>query len=266
MPSRTFAIVALPLAVFVAAPAAAQPVLLRLTPPAGQVTHYRTVNESWVRLPDAPAGDTTRPYARQTTWTTRTVTSLEGQTRVVTTLVDSSASVMPAMGGMTPAGDMLRGMRLVQRIDPRGRILSTDVTPPPGLDTAMARRIGENAGNASTVMPERAIRPGETWTDSMVMAPTGGVARPGGGFRMRYTLERVEHRGGARVAVISLQGVLQGDSAETAGAPAGTMTGELALDLDAGRLVRSTTELQVKLQMPSGTVPMRITSLMEAQP
>ncbi len=266
MSVRRPALLVLPLAVCAAAPAAAQAVLLRMAPPAGQVTHYRTVNQSWVRLPGDSSADTTRPYAEQTTWTTRTVGGLEGETRLVTTVVDSSATVMPSLGGAPPGGDLLRGMRLTQRIDTRGRILSTDVTPPPGLPATMARRIADNASRASTVLPERAIRPGETWTDSMPMAAPDSGAEAPSAFRMTYTLQRIEHAGGARIAHIRLSGVVPADSAHPDQPAPGPMTGELAIDLEAGRLVRQTTEVVVPLQMPNGTVPMRITSLMEALP
>jgi len=240
----------------------AQSVLLRVTPPVGQATHYRSVTESWMQIPGMPAGDSTQPTMTQTMFTTRTVTRMEGAARIITTVVDSSRQDMAGMGGM--GGDMLRGMTTTQRVDPRGNVLSTDVTPPPGAppEMAQAMRQGGASARGAAVMPERAIQPGETWTDSMTIPVGAGQQTV---FHVTYRLERVERQGGARIAIVSWQGTVRSDSAAVLGA-GGTMTGQLALDLDAGRLTSSTTEMHITVQTPQGTMPIRSKSTMQVVP
>jgi len=241
----------------------AQTVLLRVTPPVGQATHYRSVSETWMQIPGMPAGDSTQPTMTQTMFTTRTVTGMDGTARVITVVVDSSRQEMGGMGGMG-GGDMLKGMTTTQRVDPRGTVLSNDVTPPPGAPPMMAQAIRQNAGAArsAAVMPERAIQPGETWTDSMTIAVGPGQQTV---FHVTYKLDRVERQAGARIAIVSWQGTVRSDSA-AAGSAGGTMTGQLALDLDAGRLTSSTTDMRITAQTPQGAIPVRTRSTMQLVP
>lgn len=256
-----------------AAPARAQEITLRLTAPVGQVTHYRTVNQTWMQFPGMPVGDTTLPATQQTIYTTRTVTGLDGTARVVTTVVDSSkmeAPGMPAMAGMMGGGrDMLRGMSTTQKIDPLGRVLSTDITPPPGIPAQFAQNIARGSGRNSPVMPEGAIKPGDTWTDTMATAAPEGRGMPAETkIRIAMRFDRVERQGGARFAVISMNGTIQSDTAGAAGEGLinGTMTGEVAVELEAGRIARSTSDLHAVAQSPRGTMPLRIKTVMEALP
>jgi hypothetical protein len=242
--------------------AQAQPVLLRVTPPVGQATHYRSVTQSWMQIPGMPAGDSTQPTMTQTLFTTRTVTGMDGTARIITTVVDSSRQDMGGMGGM--GGDMLRGMTTTQHVDPRGNVLSTDVTPPPGAPPMIAQAMRQGGGSArgAAVMPERAIEPGATWTDSMTIPVGAGQQTV---FHVTYKLERLERLGGARVATVSWQGTVRSDSAAMGGA-GGTMTGQLTLDLEAGRLTSSTTEMHITTQTPQGAMPIRSKSTMQVVP
>jgi len=243
----------------------AQAVLLRVTPPVGQATHYRSVTESWMQIPGMPAGDSTKPTMTQTLFTTRTVTGMDGTARIITSVVDSSRQDMGAMGGMGGmGGDMLRGMTTTQHVDPRGNVLSTEVTPPPGAPPMMAQamRQGGAVARGAAVMPERAVQPGESWTDSMTIPIGAGQQTV---FRVTYKLERVERQGGARAAVVSWQGTVRSDSAATPGA-AGTMTGQLALDLDAGRLISSSMEMRITAETPQGAMPIRSKTTMQTLP
>lgn len=252
------------------APAGAQEVTIRFTPPVGQTTHYRSVNQTWMQIPGMAAADPTVPTTQVTMYMTRTITGMDGTARVVTTVVDSAKSEtpgMPGMAGMMGGRDMMRGMSTTQKIDPMGRVLSTDVTPPPGLPPQFAQRLSQNAGRGNPAMPERAVKPGDTWMDSMTTAtPAGRGQQAETKIRMTLRLERVEQRGSARIAVISLTGTVQGDSTGAAAMTGGTMTGEYEVDLDAGRIGRSTTDLNAVMQSPRGTMPIRIKSTMEALP
>ena len=249
------------------AQAHAQAVLLRVTPPVGQVTHYRTLSQTWMQIPGMTSSDTTQPTVTQTMFTTRTVTGMDGTAHVVTLVVDSSQRQMPGMGGMGPGGDMLRGMITTQHVDSRGRVLSSVVTPPPGAPPMVAQAMQRSGARGTPAMPERAVSPGETWTDTMSMPLGGGRgAQAATTFVMTYKLERVERRGGGRVAVVSMDGAVHTDSASAAGATVGTMTGEIAFDLDAGRVLRMLMDMSARVQTQQGVLPVRAKTTMELQP
>lgn len=243
-------------------PAAAQPVRLRFTPPVGQVTHYKSVSQTWMQIPGLSAGDTSAPAMTQTLYTTKRVTAMDGANRVVTTMVDSSTREVPSMSGMMPAGDPLRGMLTTQRIDERGHIVAWELTPPPGLppQVADALKRGGNASSSGNVLPQAAVKPGDTWADSMEITLGGG---PGAGgpthLRITYRLDGVEQRAGARVALISMTG------SEAAGAGA-TVSGQVTMELGSGRIIRSTRDISGQVQGPSGTLPIRIRVVTEALP
>jgi hypothetical protein len=235
-----------------------QAVQLRFTPPVGQVTRYRTVNQVW------SSGDTSAAPVLSTMYWTRTVMAMDGANYVVKTVTDSTATVMPGGGGGQPGrgGDPMRGMAITQHMDPRGHVLSSEVTPPPGLPPFVANMLQRNAGstnNRSTaVMPEGAISPGYTWTDSMVTSASAGRGRSlQVVYIVTYKFERVEREGGARVAVISMNGTQQGGLT-------GTVTGEFALDLDGGRLAHMSTNMTV--QPSEGGSPMQMKTTMETLP
>jgi hypothetical protein len=252
-----------------AAPVRAQAVLLRLAPPVGQATHYRTVTRTWVQIPGMTSGDTTEPTMQQTLFSTRSVTGVEGSVRTVTTVVDSSRMEMGPMGGGMPPGDLLRGMTTTQQIDEWGRVLSTQVTPPPGLPPQMAQGISRSGSRSSPAMPDHPVQPGDTWTDSMVASAGEG---PGDQVRtvtrLTLKLERVEQAGSAHLATVSLSGTIQSDTTAAAapGAIFGTMSGEVTVDLSAGRITRSATTIDATVRTPQGTMPMRSNILMEALP
>jgi hypothetical protein len=238
--------------------ARAQAVQLRFAPPVGQVTRYRTVNQLW------SSGDTSAAPVLSTLYTTRTIMAMDGANYVVKTVTDSTVTVMPGGSGGRPgrAGDMMRGMTITQHMDPRGRVLSSEVTPAPGMPPFMAnmmqRSSGANNNRGAAVMPEGAVRPGYSWTDSMVTSASAGRGRPAPVvFVVTYTFERVEHQGGARVAIISMHGTQQGELT-------GTVSGEYALDLDAGRLAHLATEITTQAQEGGG--PMRMKMTMETLP
>ena len=110
---------------------------------------------------------------------------------------------------------MMRGMAITQHLDPRGHVLSTEVTPPPGLPPFVANMMTRNSGSTNnrnaTVLPEGPVSPGYTWTDSMTTSASAGRGQPSQvKFVVTYKFERVEHQGGARIAIISMNGTEQG--------------------------------------------------------
>lgn len=248
-----YAVLGAGLLVAAAAQAEAQAVQLRFTAPVGQVTRYRTVNQMWA------SGDTTTAPMLSTLYSTRTIMAMDGANYVVKTVMDSTVTAMPSGGGGRPGmgGDMMRGMAITQHMDPRGHVLSTEVTPPPGLPPFVANMLQRNSGSndnrPTAVWPEGAISPGYTWTDSMVTSASAGRGRPTQVvYIVTYRLERVERTGGARLAIISMNG-------SRPGGQTGAVTGEIALDLDAGRLAHMVTNMTVQAQEGGSTTRMRMT-------
>ena len=115
------------------------------------------------------------------------------------------------------------------------------------------------------------MRVGETWSDSQAIAMPSGPMQLNGWVRLTYRLERLERRAGARVAVISTNGSLA-NSVDPAGAGpismTGTMIGETAFDLDAGRLVRVSVTMNARMDSPQlgASVPMRMVMTMALVP
>jgi hypothetical protein len=245
------------LVVAAAAQAHAQAVQLRFIPPVGQVAHYRTVTQMWA------TGDTTAAPMASTMYSTRTVTGMDGANFILKTVMDSTVTSMSTGGGRPGmGGDMMRGMTITQHLDPRGHVLSSEVTPPPGLPPFVANMMTRNSGASnnrnSTVWPEGPVSPGYTWTDSMVQSASAGRGKQVQvTFIMTYKFERIEHQGGARVAIISMNGAAQGGQT-------GTYNGEIAMDLDAGRLSHMATS--VTMQAQEGGSPMRMKMTMEPLP
>jgi len=263
---------ALFLAACCAAQAPAQEVLLRFTPPVGNVVRYRTVTQTWTA---GMSRDTTVPTTQMTMYTTRTVTGMDGTARVVTTVVDSTKNEMPAMGPMGAfaarmARDVMRGMSITQKIDERGRILSTEVTPPQGVQGQAAQGAARNTGRIGPALPERPVHPGDTWTDTMVSSSSAGRGQQiETTILLTLKLERVEQQAGTRVAIISMNGTVKVDSAGGAsrqGMTSGTMTGEVAVALDTGRVTRTTSDFNAVVQTERGTMPLRTRTIMEALP
>ena len=230
-----------------AAAALAQAVDLRFTPSVGQVTRYKMTSQAWL------SGDTTSAPMVTTMFQTRTVVSMDGPNYVVKTVTDSTIS--PMAGGRDP----MRGMAVTQHLDPRGRVLSTEMTPPPGLPpfvaNMMQRNSGQNANsNRTAILPDHPLNVGDTCTDTMVTSSSaGGRGRPQQvSFIVTYKLVRVETQGGSRVAVISMDGTEQGGAN-------GTVTGEMALDLGAGRLAHMNSDMSFQPQPGAGTMRTKMT-------
>ncbi|MGA2384734.1 MAG: hypothetical protein ABSG61_15020 [Gemmatimonadales bacterium] len=251
----------------------AQEITLRFAPPVGQVVHYRTITQSWLAGMGGP--DTTVPATQTAMYMTRTVTGMDGDARVVATVVDSSLTEMPGMPGMAAmiarvARDAMRGMTITQKIDARGRVLSSDVKLPQGAPAQSGQGTTRTPGRIGPVFPEGPVHPGDTWTDSMITSTSAGRGQQvESTVRLTLKLERVEQQGGSRVAIVSVNGTVQADSvggAARQGLTAGTMTGEMAIEVETGRVTRSTSDLQATMQTQRGPMPTRSKTTMEALP
>jgi len=211
--------------------AQAQAIQLGFTPQVGQVTRYRMWTRMW------SAGDTTAaPAMQMSMYQTQTVTGMDGANYVVKNVTDST--VMAGGGGRPGGGmDMMRGMTVTNTMDPRGHVVSTQVTPPPGMPAFLANMMTKNAGSGDNprnrVWPEGAISPGATWTDSMTVSTGQGRNRQQVVLIVTYKFERLDHQGGDRIAVITLNGTNAGAS----------ITGEMDVDLDASRMAHMVTDM-----------------------
>jgi len=255
----------LPLALALAlAPAARaqDAVMLRLDPPVGQVSRYRMEIQSWIRGRMLQA-DTSLPTFVQIIHVTQTVGSVEGDVRVITTVIDSSRMDAPGMGGMGQlgqmAGDMLRGQTTTTRVDARGRVLSVEVAPNPNLPPMLAGRMGgatRGLGRRGEMsLPMRLVHVGESWTDSLNTELGGGRGAPSEAMTsVTYRLERIERQGASQLAVISWNGTMSSTPADQASGTtvSGSMSGEFVVDVSAGRLARMTTEANGQVESQAG--------------
>jgi len=243
-----------------AAPTAAQQtVLLRLSPPVGQVTRYRNVAQTWMQVPGLNAGDTSQPAMSQTMYWTRTITDAHSNTWTARTVIDSSS-----VGSMSD-GDRFRGTVIRQTYDATGRLDSSSVTPPPGADSLMVagtRLAGHVLGSlpSNLSMPSRPLRVGDSWADTVsvpLTTPKGNMTLKG---RVMVTLENLERAAGDRVAVISSAGDFATDTAAVAAVGKASFHSTVRLDLDAGRLLSAITDQSTEILTPVGLVRARIHS------
>jgi hypothetical protein len=260
---------------------AQETVLLRIGGQAGSVNHYLSVMETFVRGGQLAAmmPDTTVPFQRMTTYATRTLTAVSGDTLTFQEVVDSAKAEvpgMPQMAAMAPSmAAALQGRTTITRMDDRARIYSQEVTGgmagmagaggqgmgAPGAPGAMggggrgtggAGRMGGSA-RALFVLPARAVRVGESWADS--------VQTPGDGGAMTntvatLTLVRVERNGGSRIAVVSMNG---NQVSQTPMGPQNfSFTSELQIDLTGHRLARMAMTLTGTVQSRQGEMPVKI--------
>src|SRR5437870_2092515 len=105
----------------VAALSAQAPVVLRLAPPAGQVSHYRYDMRMWMQLPGMPVGDSSAPSMSMTGAFTQAVTRVDGDAHESRLSYDSLKLDAPMMGAMAGQPEqMLKGLVVVTRMDGRG--------------------------------------------------------------------------------------------------------------------------------------------------
>jgi hypothetical protein len=268
-------VVSFVLAGALAGPAAAQnpsePVYLRMGGQPGQSNKYQTTIDVFMRGPMA-ASDSTVPSLRTTRYSTRTVNAVSGDTVTFVDMVDSARMESPAMPGMAERmsgqASAMRGQTVTSRMDARGRLLSVEVTNPNAMDASGAPAPGSPGGGGGGgmrmpgrnqreifVLPERAVRAGDTWTDSVVIAGAGPTEGPTN-FLATYKLERVEQRGNFRVAVISLAGNMVTNS--PTGPQTMSVTGELSFDITGRRLANMTMQMNGTVPTPRGDIPMKM--------
>lgn len=240
-----------------AAAVTAKPILLRLNAPVGRVTRYHTQTRSW------GLGDSTDPNLPDlvmTDSTTETITAVKGDVRTISAVVVSSQLDTAAELQQRAAKNVWKGQTTLRRMDSRGRVLLSKVTRE--AKGMQGRGVASHAGGAFT-LPEGPVRIGDKWTATERMSLGPGSGGLYADVEVAYRLERVGLKGGARVAVISMNGVivvwshsvgLKGDRAATPNATPelSSMSGELHIDLDAGWMVGLTVNIENQWGTPQG--------------
>jgi len=210
----------------------AQTIQLRYAPPVGQVTHYRITSRQWSSADTAGA-----PLSQSALYQTQTILPMDGANYVIRVAFDSTV-----MSGAAAGRDVFRGWSFTIHQDPNGTVLSTDVTPAPGIPGFMAGMIGKSLqssrGPNNRKWPAGAISPGYTWTDSLPMSYGTGRNTKQVMCHLTYRFDRVDNQGGARVAVFPY-------SAASAAGEACSGGGEIAFDLDGSRLAHSITDMTI---------------------
>lgn len=209
-----------------------EPILLRLAPAAGQVSHYRitisrVVEASWL-------DSTTSQH--DTALSKSVVLEAAGDTRRMRLWATSTAP-NPVAGGV----------RGTVTFTTRGAVVQADLGPNSNMLTGIPGRF-----------PEHAVQPGDTWAATMdVPLPIPGI---GGTLTLHLTmrLERSEVRDGARLAVVTTSGHGAFDYDDNKGLRVelkGETTSEGTYDLTAGRVVASTSRLRLDGVMRGDSLP-----------
>lgn len=233
-----------------AAPLAAQSVLLRLDPPQGAVSRYVTHAE--MRM-DSPMGrDQTMMVSD--VYTTVTVVAAEGDEREYETVTDSADIDFPTMPMMAQNVPDVTGETLAMRLTTRGRIVGMGLEGsalPPEAQQVAAQMV---SGGFGMLLPEHPVSPGDTWNAQQGFEALGAM---GGSMSIRvdavYTLDRVD----GDVAYLSFAGPMTMSGSGMPFAGSGTMTGALSLDTARGRLVASEVRMDVDVAMQGMSVAMR---------
>jgi hypothetical protein len=245
------------LAVFASTAHAQQTVLLRLAPPAGQVSRYRIEAETTVE-----AAGMGQFSATQLMVMSQTVVSVDGDERKVDMVLDSVVLDGPAAQAMGEAAEALDGLRTRLRMDTRGRVLESSLVAPE--DNPVIERMSavlERAMPAAVLLPEAPVEPGASWSDTNTVTFPAAMGSMVVTRNLRYRLERVELQGEVRHAIISVNGTIvqtvtaaQGDG--VAMESTGTVQGEMDIDLDAGRWVLNEIAMAMVAEGPMLPGPM----------
>jgi len=226
---------------------AQESVTLRLKPSVGQVRRYRMVSLSWIRIPGMPLLDTIAPTIAETLYTTLTSAARDSGKWTTSTVVDSSSVSM--MGRANPGGGFMRGTVIRQTWDSLGHVDSTEVIPAAGVNAGMAERLRSEGllGGGSLGMPDRAVRVGESWSDSTSRTVSDAAGKRTLRAWVTYRLDSVEHNGAHRVAVVSSQMTISADALGASASGKGTGAGSYRLDLDAGQLLAASTDVTMDI-------------------
>lgn len=248
---------------------AQEAVTLRIGGQPGQFNRYESTFEMFMRpsgqMASMMSSDTTLPFQRMVRYSTRTLTAVTGDTLAFTEVLDSARQESPAMPQMAAMMPPMPIDTTITKMDARGRIFTLDIgdTPvrrEPGMGQGRGgppgggRMMGERMSRSMFVLPAHAIRVGESWSDSNVTQTEMG----GSNLLATYRLERIENRGTARIAHISMNGT-QSTSAP-GGAVIMSVTGQIQYDVTNHRLAEMEVKMSGNMNNPQmgGNVPVRM--------
>lgn len=263
-PIRFAAILAVLASPAMAQTSSQEAVYLRIGGQPGQSNRYRSTIDVFVRGgPMAMSSDTTLPMSRITTFTTRQVSTVTGDTVTFGDVVDSATIETPAMPAMAAQmGNFaanLRGQTTTTKMDPRGKVVSIVVQNPNagmmGGGRGMMRNVPGRNQRAMFVFPERAIRVGDTWSDSMLIAATAPEEGPTN-FLASFKLEGIEMISGVRVASVSFNGTMATNGPN--GPQLMSSAGAFQFDVNGRRVASFTMTLTGTMPTPQGDIPVKI--------
>ncbi len=237
--------------------------LLRMAPPAGQVSKYETEVNIWMVSVILPIEiDPTTPMMRHELHTTSEVKDVVDEIRHVTLTIDSSRADSPAMPGVAGVLPNLSGIVQVMKIDTRGQVLESemiDSTIPRGLRGSLDQVDRLSGAATSLNLPENPVAVGDTWEvrdEVPIESPAGRVVTT---TTRQYKLDAIEVRDGFRHALLSIDGTIAQETEDDPDTPAmmqlsmtGTVSSTIDLDLDAGRIVNMTNRVSMEGEMTIG--------------
>jgi hypothetical protein len=213
------------------------------------VSHHRTLIETTIEMPDVPmmASPTTM---RQIMHSTQTVVDADGDTRILSIVVDSVEIDAPALFSMMGQGaEMIEGLTQRLTITTRGEILDTETeasTAPAEVQQAMGTMQDIMSG-LSLELPVDPVRWGATWTVPVEKSVPLGVVQMNQAMEFTYRFERLEIRNGERHAVLSFAGPMSQEMSADSAVPMqmemqieGDVAGTMNLNIDAGRVEEMT--------------------------
>ncbi len=234
---------------------AGPPILLRVGGGVGRPVRSRVLIAMYVRNDalSALGYDSAQPMVRFRMSMTQRVDRV-GDTLAVATDLDSLQAESPALPQLAP---MIEAQletvprHSVVRMDSLGRILAVDPGGVGGLPGAPALSGGPTPQGSGYVLPAEPVRVGDAWTDSAVVEARAGVVASRS--RTEYRLERIEPRGRAGTAVVSLRGSV---TTSTGGVEADMpFAGAYRLDIAERQMTGFSVAMAYALDM--GTGPMR---------
>lgn len=254
------------------------PIYLRLGGTPGATNKYISTVDMFFRMGGQMASmmspDTNLPTMHFTRGLTRHINAVDGDTITYVETVDSIAVESPAMpmmaGMMGPQVAMERGRTTTMRMDTRGRIVSMSITNPtnpddpaaggtppagPGGGRGMGRGMGGNNQRMMFVFPAQAVRPGDTWTDSVIMRGDR-EGDPATNFLATYRLVSIDTRQGVRTAIIAMNGTMATNGPN--GPQILSTGGEIQFDVPGRRVASFLLTATGTVSTPQGDVPMRM--------
>lgn len=241
------------------------PLLLRMTPPEGQISRYAFSMETSMEGPMMPS--TGGPLITMAWQQIQTVLSVDDDVIRVRGAVDSASTTMDFGMPMRGMDDLLPDfseMSFTVDMDPRGSVLrvveSRGIPEDAGVSV---ESIMQGAGHS--VLPEEEVSPGDSWmiaTPIEIPVGTGGTMS----MDMEFTYTFVSLDDG--LATLSFEGPMDMDMNVEGMAMngSGTLSGTLVVDLVEGRHVSQTSLQSMEMSVGGMAMTVNATTTLELMP